>query len=464
MLDRFFNNTSPIRGVELFATAMCNLQCNYCYIPHDPAIMKELSEQIKKALESGLFLDTILKHFDPKHIETMSHWGKEPFLTLPWFNGFYNKAIEVLPRLHRIILSTNMTLSPKILVDFLISLPIERKFTIDIQCSLDGPTDIHDINRIGSSSKHIVANVLKLARMLPKGSLPHSISISIRPTLNKQSLALLRNYEFAKQYFSFFNDISEEFQKIQSHINKITISNPIPAFPGFYTTQDGIDYNNFYMHKEDLAELFPNLPGMGKAWGNHLSRIQRFRNEYYNKYRMFTCSGGDDNFSIGEHGQIHRCHRTFFMDNANFHKYAPGIGCMEGHDFRDGYELVKKTIIQPEDLSNDKRVLKSLLDTRALHDFNKNTLSMVTALAVELAYANQISKCFRNPNVALWLGIIVNTVACPLDNIIVCGASGLNSGGMLRLFGNGVAQRLIVEAINDNQAREQHILEDLGGC
>ena len=81
-------------AINLFASAVCNLNCKYCYIPKNKTTTSNIQEKIINNIESGSYVNTIEEWFDIDRVIAISHWGAEPTLTLLRFICFYETAFN----------------------------------------------------------------------------------------------------------------------------------------------------------------------------------------------------------------------------------------------------------------------------------------------------------------------------------------------------------------------------------
>ena len=70
-------------NITLFTTALCNLNCGYCYICKDATgCLKQIDDDLAKDFENGSQIKQVYD-VDPeadKHIKHITLWGGEPFL------------------------------------------------------------------------------------------------------------------------------------------------------------------------------------------------------------------------------------------------------------------------------------------------------------------------------------------------------------------------------------------------
>jgi hypothetical protein len=201
-----------------------------------------------------------------------------------------------------------------------------------------------------------------------------------------------------------------------------------------------------------------------------MGRLPYYR-EFYTKQRMFTCSAADCNFAIGEEkGNIHGCHRSFYMNHDNYEdecrKYGLDEQTMNGIESGRSKDLARMTI---SNLYDEDSLVKFLYVNRAFHDFVKHRQSTSMALIKELAMSGQVSKVYNNWKWAELMSMFIQTVVCQMDNVSTGSGFEVNPACYFRLFGNGVFERIIERTklnsnksfcgVGNTETREDQIIE-----
>ena len=85
-------------NITLFTTALCNLNCGYCYICKDATgCLKQIDDDLAKDFENGSQIKQVYD-VDPeadKHIKHITLWGGEPFLHIERFIDHFEEYVEV---------------------------------------------------------------------------------------------------------------------------------------------------------------------------------------------------------------------------------------------------------------------------------------------------------------------------------------------------------------------------------
>ena len=166
---------------------------------------------------------------------------------------------------------------------------------------------------------------------------------------------------------------------------------------------------------------------------------------------MFTCSGGDSNLGAGIKSDIHICHRSFFFNHPEYIESILSQKDINNWDVslfqRDRIDLVKERFIV--DTSDEKEKARFFYVMRNYHDFWRLRISYVVAMLKELVLAGQASKWYLDERLATLFAIFVNTgLSCPMENLLNTGCVHFTPLSLLRLFGNGAFEELLIERIS----------------
>ncbi|MBU7042526.1 MAG: radical SAM protein [Theionarchaea archaeon] len=222
----FLNTSIALDMVELHPTEMCNLNCNYCYIP--PHMRKK--DKIMSVEEIEIILNTILEYLDDdptKGMKRVIFHGGEPLIAK-------DQIFEIIDRYYKDIelgIQTNGTLMTQDDADFL------KTRNIHVSFSIDGPPqEAHDALRqywnergtfqdvvetisyfnnyfwmgvIVTISKFNVSYICDIARALHKMGVPSSIFNPISPS-NDRAVAFMPDIaELSKNYRKLVDTVLE---------------------------------------------------------------------------------------------------------------------------------------------------------------------------------------------------------------------------------------------------------------
>ncbi|MCR3761053.1 Cys-rich peptide radical SAM maturase CcpM [Clostridium felsineum] len=151
-----------IDQLTLQVTQDCNLRCSYCaYSKFDNLTQRNRSNKEMSIETATKAIDFLLRHSNDSEKIVISFYGGEPLLKFDFIKEIISYAKEnFIGKELRFALTTNATLLTEEIIEYSIN------NNIDIMISLDGPEEIHDINRkfadgTGSFAK-IIYNLQKL--------------------------------------------------------------------------------------------------------------------------------------------------------------------------------------------------------------------------------------------------------------------------------------------------------------
>jgi sulfatase maturation enzyme AslB (radical SAM superfamily) len=449
-------NFSPVKiydkitSAELFSSALCPLDCKYCYIPKTE-MMKGLQEKIVKMIKGKTFIPD-LKKFYGKNLQQFSLWGAEPTLTLPAIIKIMPALMKEFPKLNLLSFSTSLITNPDIILNAVESLEkIGKPFSLNCQISLDGPAFIADVNRMKGVSETVPKNLYyiteKLNAMSPKNV---TVIFHFKPTMTVDNIKFMNEKPARwKEYFNYFEKIYLQFQKINKIKNCIFnwSSSPTLTVPGRYTSSDGKELAIFFRNlrlltrKNKEKRYWRHINAPLNNYTSRFARLINLQNNLTNKATLFTCSGGDTNFALGIDNDFRICHRSFFLNNKEYIDSILAQGNMENWDIslfeRGNIELLnEKYAINTKKRNDWERVLYVL---RSYHDFTKFKMSYIIAMVKELALCGQADKKFlEDDGLCLLFANFINIAfACHSENLLNNGVLHFMPISIIRLLSNG---------------------------
>lgn len=126
----------PISSIALFVTQACNLRCVYCYEDKTGARMEEAT-----ALRA---IDWLIEGSRNVTNLYISFFGGEPFLNLALMKkaaAYAREKAAAVGKRVTFLTTTNATLLDEEAISFVVD------FDVDVIVSMDGPRDIHDVQR-----------------------------------------------------------------------------------------------------------------------------------------------------------------------------------------------------------------------------------------------------------------------------------------------------------------------------
>lgn len=451
---------------SIFSSALCPLNCKYCYIPKTDT-MRKLQNEIIDKFKNKTFVRSLKKTYG-QNLEHLSLWGAEPTLNLNLIGKTIIELTKTFPKLRGISFSTSLMTNPNLIFNFIQILDkTGKKIKFDCQISLDGPNFISDTNRIKGASQKVPENFFYLIKELNKLNLKNvDIFFNFKPTLTLENIKLL-NKNKIKEYFYFFEKIFQRYKKLNKNkkINLTCSSSPSLTLPGKYTSSDGKVLAIFFKNLREIAKKNKKnnyWQHTQKTLNLYVKRFERLIN--YQKYifikpQMFTCSGGDSHFGLGIKNDLHICHRTFFLNSEEYTRSILNQKNIDNWDIsllqKGNIDLVNKQYIT--DIKNEKNKIRIFYILRNHHDFTRLKNSYIVSMLKELALAKQADKEFlKNNELCLVFAIFINSALnCPTESLLNTGTTHFIPISLIRLFANGAFLEILKDHYENFPRREQ---------
>jgi sulfatase maturation enzyme AslB (radical SAM superfamily) len=445
-----------ITSAELFSSALCPLDCKYCYIPKTE-VMKELQKKIVKMIKDKAFVPD-LKKFYGENLEHFSLWGAEPTLTLPAIAEIMPDLTKEFPKLKSFSFSTSLMTNPDIILDAVRSIEkVGRRTSLDCQISLDGPAFIADVNRRKGVAKIVPQNFLYLIEKLSITPLENvMIRFHVKSTMTMDNIELMnKKPSLLKEHFDYFEKIYLQFKKINKNKNCFfnCSSSPTLTVPGRYTSSDGKELATFFRNlrllsrKNNERKYWQHIKGSLNNYVGRFARIVKYQNDLTSRAAIFTCSGGNSNFALGTNHDFGICHRNFFLNNKEYINSILTQKNMENWDIglfeRGNIELLnERYTINTKKRDDWERVFYVL---RSYHDFTKLRISYIIAVVKELALCDQADKkLLENDDLCLLFANFMNTsFPCHTESLLNTGVLHFMPISMIRLLSNGAFSEII---------------------
>jgi sulfatase maturation enzyme AslB (radical SAM superfamily) len=444
-----FKNTRPV-ACEIFSAGVCNIECSYCYIPK-VKIMKDIHKQIVDKIDNGTYIQELYDLYG-ENLQNIGLWGTEPTLTLSKIKKILPQLLQRFPKLKSFSWSSNFITPPDVTLDFLAAIPKELGLKVTFQASLDGDTAITDKNRAPGATKTIIENIYAMAKALETFDLgKNTVTFASKPTWDSTNIKyFLEDPKRLYDYFYFFEPLTAAIQaasRKNRNVNCTFGSWFTLCVPGTYTVEDGKDFAKLLQVMMDIEadneknKLFKYAHTPFNTYESRLTRLFTYGNELHNKFGMFTCSGGDSNFSLDERGQVHICHRSLFLNNAD---YVTSV--MKTDDVkkwgvsqfdRGAINIIaNKFVVDSKDQYEIDRFMYIMA---GYHNLPKLKLNYSIAMLKELAKAGQVSEVYLHDDaLAFAFALFANTgLSCPMENVLNTGIVHLQPVSIFRMFGNG---------------------------
>lgn len=440
-----------------------------CYIPKNKEL-NSIHRDVIENLKSGEFFNVIEKVYG-KELTDLGSWGTEPTLTLPYYIPIFDQLLERFPKLETFSFSSNFMTNSEILIDLIKkvndSLKDDRKFKLKFQISLDGPPEITNKNRKDGGEKLIIDNLHRFFDLSNNLEIKNNLNIELswKPTWSSDNIRdFYENPSKLWGYFHYFDEVLDTFYKKNKNkkINLSLFAFPTLVVPGEYTKNDGLIYYDVMKkiykisHDNKNRNIFKHYNGVMDSYYYRIKRLFDYEIELHNKPDMFTCSGGRSQIGLNVDGDVHLCHRTFYVKYDDYLKKILD----DGKDRTECENIIKNKVTNAKDKytanSDDLKELSRLeYIYSSYHDYIKFKMGATITNIFELADSGLILEKYKNYDDAYMLALLVNTgMSCPADNIMSSGNIHIMNSSLLKMFGNG-ALDLILEEINNEFSRRK---------
>lgn len=440
--------------LQLFASSVCNLNCEYCYLQDNEKNNSYaiLNKKIQEAWLNGEYIKNIKKVFneinsDPNSLKLISFWGGEPLIMVKNLFLSIEPLLSFFPNVNEIFFSTNFSKIDN-LVDFICLLDHIKKtpLTFDLQLSIDAPP-----GELQSFGHNIDWNIYKqninifLKDLSLKNKLKNvKINIFFHSTaLIENILKYLNTYDKIKEYCDYFYNF---YNYINTKINFYDLSNsvfvktdtifPIIAHPSSFTVEQGLELKKIMKiiaYMQNKAKYSKDSPIYKKCIDSIGENI------LFNKNR--TChSNGTEGISLLYDGTIVECFGGFILNSPEYWNSIKG-NPLKREIYRESL-LKKRLYINPIKLETKEKNDYNWYVYNNIKDNTSTTLHLIFNLALEMAQSGDIDYTYyKNPEKLLKHLIQFNHEAgCQKDQLQTVKTTHLVSVDVLREYLNGVAE------------------------
>lgn len=436
------------RTAIIYTTAVCNLNCTYCYIDKNQALVK-IDKILEESFKGDYYINFMKEMFpDPQQLYNIETWGGEPFMGMHRCYNLINDMIEYFPNFRSFFSSTNLTTANWLdefsgLVD-VFAKHKDRNFSICIQLSLDGPEYITDKNRGIGVTRRFTDNFNKLVEYLK--TVPSNIEVRLhtKPTFDMSSVEMLSSKEKIIEYYQFMDGYIDKIAKLNKNNVMMFATIPNTASPLPHTKEDGIKFANLCRLMKEVER-----ENVYKKYFKYYQKITLYSDGYEctegDSFRCtnFTCGTGYTNIGFLPYDRISTCHNGFVDLISEYKKESINS---EGHtiDFRLFVENSKSRFCLTKD---EYKLFESQMMKFNIPDTTTRLTNMVT-LIITMARSGQILDKYIDPKEALYAARFLRnkTSFCVRDNHAVTGSITLQPLGIYRLLLNGAK-----EIIEDEQ-------------
>ena len=425
----------------LYTSATCNLNCRYCYIDKNKALV-HIDEILEESFKGDYYFNFIKEMFPKigqlRHIET---WGGEPFLRMDRIYETLHKIINHYPFFDSMFSSTNFSFPEWTdqffgLMEQFAQYP-ERDFRYSLQLSLDGPEYINDYGRGQGTTKKCLKNFQKLVNMMGY-SLPQNVHLDIhfKPTLDLTSTKMLNSKEKIIEYYQFFESLAEKIWGLNYSNVTLQLTIPNTACPSPVTKEDG----------KIFANLCKNCYEIEQEIGSHLKyytditpfRTFNTRKEQTYNYPYFTCGTGINTVGLLPNKMISTCHSGFVDLISEYKEQMTGNKNQTTLDFNMWLTEHPYRLTLTKDKYNIFEKQMSYYTLPATTARLANIVSLINVLAM----SGQIDEQYKDQDKALEAGVFIqsHTSYCMRDNYNTTGSLTLAPVGLLKLLLNGAKE------------------------
>lgn len=425
---------NKIKNLDIYFSADCNLNCKYCYIYKNKNILQNYNNLLRNSLENDKFFNNIKeKTINIKdNIESIGLWGAEPTLNSFYCKKFFNNMFNWFENLNKVFFSTNCIvgffgIKPIIEIIEEYNRIYNRKISLEIQFSIDGPEWITDNNRGIGTTKAVLKTIDDTILYCYNNLKLTKISTKVKPTLDGEIISKMKNdKEKIIEWYCLFDNLQEKYKKYKKDNLKINLLGyPTIVNPDKYTVQNGKDFSEFVENIMNLDEsYFKNYkhPLILQT----VSCYEKDRIESYldNIPGYGACSAGAFSLSIDMDGNLHSCHR-FFTE----------IPCPQ-----DGLETISSYYKN----QSKKDIFKMDMLNYNYHNNLYSRYEFFSIIAKSLAKYGQIEKIYLTDEEELFnLFLSIQSVMCHFGQGEETKDVLIAQTGYIKLLGNGAHQKLI---------------------
>lgn len=450
---------TEITACTLFTTALCNLNCAYCYICKDKnGGLQQIDNDLAKDFQENKYIKQLLDYDEnlANTLQQITLWGGEPFLHMERFIEQIDNWFKTFPNLCKIDSSTNFTIKNQSkIIELLLHKIAEnyiikdgKKFLFQLQLSIDGYYEMNEVSRGKGVTNLFLQNWKELLDIVYDYN-KIDFQLHIKPTLAKSCFHFLDTEEKCYNWFQYLNDelyvpylnSSAKFQFFLAPFNC--------ACPTEWTKEDGIQFAKIV---QNIMNISSQIKETLVGWANDndyffvSSHICRMVEEMHiNSLEELTnilkapCGPGHCGVFTGcivpiPHDTFTMCHRGLFdnyVDYCNNLNLRDELNGLSTKYFK--HHNVKDWLYTKEELHKMQDIMNQL--------FCPNTIAYTDFITIirEYAIAGLIDEKYKNPlNIEPTLGYFLHNSYCVQDAYIMNGSWVTRSFLEVPLFYNGV--------------------------
>ena len=446
-----------ISHMTLFTTALCNLDCSYCYICKDTAGgLKQIDNDLKNDFKNCTQIKQVLDY--DKNIANsltgITLWGGEPFLHIDRFTDTIGEYFKTFQNLKSIDTSTNFTIPNQVkALEKLLNAIDENyhgtePFLFDLQISIDGYEEMNDAGRGHGVTQKFLNNFYDLLN-LKYNSKKIYLTCHTKPTLAENTFKFLETDEGILKWFQFFDE--KMIRPFLSSNTAMTFTASLwnCAQPTEWSSEDGKRYAKI---SKSIARLTPQIKKLYPGWASRptlvpeaqliadillTKDIDQIAEEFRTPCRGGGCGAFVHNIVPIPHNSFTMCHRGLFdayVEYSNNFKSKENMNNLSKEFFQA--QNSEDWIYTKDDLKKMQKTMQGL-------DCNSNQIrytDLVTSIK-EYAAAGIIDEKYKSISaIESTLGYFLLNSYCLQDSYIFTGSWTTMSTLEVPLFYNGTME------------------------
>ena len=447
-------NENNLTQLQVLASSICNLNCEYCYLQDNEKnnAYTILNNQIQKAWLDGTYVKNIEKVFnelnsDPNKMETISFWGGEPLIMIKNLLPSIKPLFSFFPNINMVFFSTNFSKIDN-LIDLICLLDEikQNKLLFMLQLSIDAPPG--ELQSFGHKVdwKIYKKNIDDFFKELStRNKLKNTkIDFLFHSAFSAENiLKYLNTYDKIKKYCDYFHDfynyinMTADFYNLKNYITitRDTIF-PIIAEPSLFTVEQGLKLKKimkiitYIQNKIEYSSNYPIYKDCIYSIGE---------DSIYNKNR--TCfTNGEAGITLLHDGTIVECFGGYILNSPEYWKSIKD-NPLKRKTYREAL-LKKRLYINPLKIETKEKNDYNWYIYNNIKDNTSTTIHLIFNLALEMAKSGDIDYIYyENPEKLLKHLIQFNhEAACIKDQLQMVSTTHLVSVNVLRKYLNGVAE------------------------
>lgn len=437
-----------IQSCTLFSTALCNLNCEYCYICKDAGgNLKKIDDDLASDWENNIYLKRLLE-LDPcikNNLSMVEIWGGEPFLHFDRFLNHFQEWAEALPNFNELRWSTNFTIPNQVqtiekLFNLIEKYSPQKQFNIDCQISIDGPEEFTDKARGMGVTSAILKNFNDLCKLKFNTD---KIKLTVHPKSTFSRETLFTYFYTEEQIYNWYKFFSEEMYQPYIENNckwDFSLGMYTLAMPTDWSSEDGVEYAKIL---SKIVKLTPKIKHDFPCWKSFYSLVPEvndalrnhpaFRNihdreffsydDYVNLFDKPSCGGHCGAIRYGvtliPHNKFTVCHRGIFDSYLDY--------CNTIHNLDDFHGLSKEFFLndKSKEWVYDKEEMIKMYNLLG-NLCHKNHQIWYTDLLInvqEAAKAQIIDPKYQDRSlIQLTAPVLLTRATCIQDNLLLSGS------------------------------------------